>query len=92
MTRSATKATNGILLRALQNAGADSFLVNVILLHHSSPVRKLRGLLELVQRGSQVRASSISTSWSSTASRNPGRFWTGMQGERASDDADSERA
>ena len=49
----------GILLLALRNAGADAFLVNVILCHHPNPMRKLRTLLALVKSGIDVRVGQF---------------------------------
>lgn len=53
------RTREGILFLALRDAGADSFLVNVIQCHHSSPIRKLRGVLALVNAGHQVRLAQM---------------------------------
>lgn len=47
----------GILMLALRDAGADSFLVNVIQNWHSKPYVKLRGLLKLTQAGHSARTA-----------------------------------
>jgi hypothetical protein len=47
----------GILMLALRNAGADSFLVNVIQNWHPNPYAKLRGLLNLTKAGHDVRVA-----------------------------------
>lgn len=49
----------GILMLALKQAGADSFLVNVIQNWHSNPMRKLRGLLALTQAGRNARTAQF---------------------------------
>jgi len=48
----------GILLQALRAAGADSFLVNVLLLH-IHPYPKLRGLLALTLAGNEARTGQF---------------------------------
>jgi hypothetical protein len=47
----------GILLLALRDAGADSFLMNVIQNWHGSPYTKLCGLLNLVRAGHEARVA-----------------------------------
>jgi len=49
----------GILLLALRDAGADSFLVNVIQTGHASPFRKMQGLLKLTKAGHQARTGQF---------------------------------
>jgi hypothetical protein len=47
------------LMVDLKQAGADSFLVNIIQNWHSQPTRKLRGLLALTRAGKQVRTAQF---------------------------------
>jgi len=49
----------GIMMLALHEAGADSFLVNVIQNWHRSPYTKLQGLLNLVKAGHEVRTAQF---------------------------------
>lgn len=53
------RTRSGFLLLELSAAGADSFLVNVIQVHHRNPVRKLRGLLRLMLTGNCARVSQF---------------------------------
>ncbi len=48
-----------ILMLALENAGADSFLVNVIQNWHGTPCRKLQGLLNLLNAGHEARVAQF---------------------------------
>ena len=45
--------------RRLREAGADSFLVNVIQNWHKTPGSKLMGLLNLVKAGHEVRTAQF---------------------------------
>lgn len=49
----------GVLMLALRDAGADSFLVNVIQNCHRSPMTKLRGLLNLTRAGHTARTAQF---------------------------------
>jgi hypothetical protein len=53
------RTRTAILMLALRNAGADSFLVNVIQNWHSKPYNKMQGLLNLTKAGHEARTGQF---------------------------------